>query len=163
MTALAILQELDYQAKLDLYKGVPTFAVPRTKFSDKTANHLTKAIVAFLKLKGHMVWRQSSEGRYRPGKQYTDVIGRTHLGRGQFLPGTNKGHADVCAIINGTFTAVEVKINDKQSPAQKAYQKEVEGNGGTYLIAKDFQSFYDWYQNPENRGFESDENLSDSP
>lgn len=150
MTALAILQELDYQAKLDLYKGVPTFAVPRTKFSDKTANHLTKAIVAFLKLKGHMVWRQSSEGRYRPGKQYTDVIGRTHLGRGQYLPGTNKGHADVCAIINGIFTAIEVKMKDKQSALQKEYQKQVEDNGGRYVIAKDFESFYQYYHEHSN-------------
>lgn len=142
---------MDYECKRDLYKALPTFAIPKTRFSDKTANDLTKAILAFLKLRGHMVWRQSSEGRYRPGKSYTDVIGRMHLGRGQYLPGSNKGHADVCSIINGTFTAIEIKMKDSQSLAQKSYQKQVEDNGGKYFIALNFQTFYEWYniQNPK--------------
>jgi len=34
---------------------------------------------------------------------------------------------------------------DSQSIWQKAYQKEVEKAGGIYYIAKDFDSFYEWY------------------
>jgi putative lipoic acid-binding regulatory protein len=103
-------------------KHVLKAAIPNRNFSDKTANDLTRAILAFSKIKGHMAWRQSSEGRYRPGKQYTDAIGRTRIMKGQYLPGTNKGQADVCSIIKGTFCAIKVKMKDKQSPAQEQYQ-----------------------------------------
>lgn len=94
-----------------------------------------------------MAWRQSSEGRFRPGKQYTDVIGRVHIAKGKFLPGTNKGHADVCSIIGGVFCAIEVKMKDKQSTAQKQYQKQVEDSNGRYFIARTFEDFFSWYQN----------------
>lgn len=146
MKALKLLQELDYQVKRDVFKNVPEHAISKTKFSDKTAAALTKSILTFLKLKGHMHWRQSSEGRYRPGHQYIDVLGRIHLGKGQYLPGTNKGHADVCSIIHGTFCAVEIKMKDSQSLAQKQYQQQVEDNGGRYVIVRTFENFYTWYQ-----------------
>lgn len=46
------------------YPGALLHAIPRATFSDRTANGLTKCIIHFLKISGHMAWRQSSEGRY---------------------------------------------------------------------------------------------------
>lgn len=145
MTALQTLQEMDYEHKREAYKHVPTSAIPKTRYSDKNANSLTKAILAFLKLKGNMAWRQSSEGRYRPGKEYTDVLGHVRQMKGQYLPGQNNGQSDVAAIVGGQFIAVEVKMKDKQSQAQKDYQHQVEQSGGRYLIARDFEIFFQWY------------------
>jgi len=42
---------------------------------------------------------------------------------------------------------VEVKVgSDRQSPAQATYQLQIEGAGGLYYIARDFQSFYNWFK-----------------
>ena len=57
-----------------------------------------------------------------------------------------RGTADIHAIIKGRAVKIEVKIKaDSQSIWQKAYQKDVEKAGGIYYIAKDFDSFYVWY------------------
>lgn len=57
-----------------------------------------------------------------------------------------RGTADIHAIIKGKAVKIEVKIGkDRQSIFQKEYQKNVEKAGGIYYIAKDFDSFYEWY------------------
>ena len=145
MEALKQLIELDYKAKVDKYPSAPSHAIAKTRFSDKTANGLTKAILRWLQLHNHTAWRQGSEGRYRPGKQVTDVIGRVRQMKGMYLPGHNKGASDVAAIINGRFCAIEVKMKDKQSEAQKAYQKAIESSGGLYTIVRTFNQFMQWY------------------
>ena len=58
-----------------------------------------------------------------------------------------KGTADISATIKGRSVKIEVKIQgDKQGAAQRTYQSQVEASGGLYFIAKDFQSFYNWYK-----------------
>lgn len=151
MKALEILQQMDFENKQGLYRNIPDHAITKTKFTDTTANGLTKAILAFLKLKGHLAWRQSSEGRYRPGKHFVDVIGRLRIMKGKYLPGQNNGAADVCAIVRGTFCAIEVKMKDQQSQVQKEYQHQVEVNGGKYFIARSFEDFYQWYLTIETK------------
>lgn len=137
---------LDREDKLTKYSNVPGSYIPKSKFEDRTSNGLAKMIIRWLELNGHKAWRQSSEGRYRPGQQVVDVVGRTRLMKGQFLPGQNNGAADVCAILDGQFLAVEVKIGkDKQSEVQKQYQREVEDAGGLYYIAKSFGQFLEHY------------------
>lgn len=148
------LQELMIKAGMaerEKYPNVPEHARPKPKFKDDTANNLTKAVLAWLKLNGHKSWRQSSEGRYRPGKQYTDVIGRTRLMKGSYIPGTNKGHGDVSAIINVLFVAWEIKMQDKQSKVQSEFQKEVEQSGGKYFIAHSFDEFMQQYKQLTNQ------------
>lgn len=137
---------MDFDAKRKARPSLPTYAIPRTTFSDRTANSFTKCVLAWLRLHGHMAWREGSEGRYRPGKVITDVVGRQRQMKGQWLPGQNVGAADVNAIINGRFVAVEVKMKDKQSDAQCRYQQQVESNGGLYFIARSFESFVSWYR-----------------
>lgn len=146
MTPLEILQSMDRTYKKLRYPNTPAHAMPDHKFSDSTANGLTKCVLHFLKLKGHMAWRQSSEGRYRPGQQITDVLGHVRQMKGQWLPGQNVGASDIAAILSGRFTAIEVKIKDKQSEQQRRYQQEVEDSGGIYVICRSFTEFYQWYQ-----------------
>ncbi|MCA0363619.1 MAG: hypothetical protein LCH67_06220 [Bacteroidetes bacterium] len=146
-SALEILQELYHASKQAKYPTVPYLSV--TKFSDKKANDLTRAIITFLQLKSQQAERVSSEGRVIDNRQtVTDSIGRimTIGTMKRVYSSTTKGTADISATINGRSVKIEVKIQkDVLSEAQKAYQKAIESAGGIYLIAKDFQSFYDWF------------------
>lgn len=147
------LQELKTKVKDSLrkkYPSLPDHALTIPRYSDTTANSLTKAILDYLKVSNHKAWRQSSEGRYRPGQTLVDVIGRTRVMKGQYLPGTNEGHADVQSIINGLFVAWEVKMKDKQSDKQKQFQQEVEQSGGKYFICRSFDEFITQYKQLTN-------------
>lgn len=146
-SALKILQELDLQAKRDKYPGFPY--PPKTQFSDKTANGLTKCIITFLKLQNCQAERVSNTGRMIDRRRkVTDVLGCTKvIGSAEWIPGAGtNGTADISATIEGRSVKVEVKVGkDKQSNAQKEYQRQVEAAGGTYVIARDFQGFYEWF------------------
>jgi hypothetical protein len=144
--AIKELEELMDRKKEQQYPNIPEHARVKSKARDDDANNLTRAILSWLELNGHKAWRQSSEGRYRSGKQYTDVIGHRKQLRGHYIPGTNKGHSDVQSIINGLFVAWEVKMKDKQSPAQKKFQQELEASGGRYFITHSFDEFMKQYK-----------------
>ncbi|KAF2380358.1 hypothetical protein BSN82_16780, partial [Acinetobacter baylyi] len=57
---------------------------------------------------------------------------------GQWTKGTGTpGSADISATIKGRSVKIEVKYGkDRQSQAQKDYQKAIEKAGGTYIIVK---------------------------
>ena len=65
-TAIEVLAALKYQEAKDKFPGVPEYAIPQTKYSDKTANDLTRCIMDFIKvtgaamLKGLTQWAVSS-------------------------------------------------------------------------------------------------------
>lgn len=140
------LATLDKRMKQEKYANVPSEYIPKSKFTDRTANGLANMIIIWFQHNGHKAWRQGSEGRYRPGEQVTDVIGRVRQMKGTWLPGQNNGQSDVAAVCDGQFVAIEVKKADQQSEAQKKYQKEITGAGGIYVIARSFGQFMDWYE-----------------
>jgi hypothetical protein len=79
------------------------------------------------------------------------VFRRSRRTDGTFTEGTwtkgtgTPGSADISATIYGRSVKIEVKIGkDRQSEAQKNYQAMIERSGGTYIIAKDFDSFLEW-------------------
>jgi hypothetical protein len=128
---------------------LPKDYVPITKFTDKTANGLTKAIVTFINLAGGQAERISSMGRVIDGRKVvTNVLGQTGLiGSQTYIKGTStNGTADISSIIKGKSVKIEVKIGrDKMSPAQIEYKANVERAGGVYIIAKDWQGFIEEY------------------
>lgn len=133
------------KAKFDKksYPSVPDYAVPRTKFSDKTAGGLTTAIKTFCEIYGIFCQRTGSEGRYRPGKQVTDVLGRVKQMKGTWLPGTSVGQGDLTVVFKGVYIAVEVKIGkDRQSEVQKKFEDTLTRSGGNYIIVKSWDDFY---------------------
>lgn len=150
MNALKILAEQSFKAKVERYPTFKPDYIPITKYSDKTANALTKAIVEFIQLNDGQAERISNMGRVVDGrKKVTDTIGRTKMiGSMTWIKGSGKnGTADISATIKGKSVKIEVKIGvDKQSQAQKEYQNMIEKAGGIYFIAKDFQSFYDFFK-----------------
>lgn len=147
MIALKILKEMDLKASCAKHPTFPSHLMAVTKFTDKTANGLTKCIVSFINMNGGLAERISNTGRWMKGESVVDVIGIQRNFNGKYIPGTGlNGTADISATICGRSVAVEVKIGkDRQSDAQKEYQQRIENAGGLYVIAKDFQSFYDWY------------------
>jgi len=141
------LEKLSFEAKRLRYPNNP-YPVG-DKFRDDTANGLTKAIIAYIRLKGGQCERISTTGRPLDKRQtFTDVTGRTRqIGSIEWIPGTGtNGSADISATIAGRSVKIEVKIgNDRQSPAQKEYQKAIQTAFGIYYIARDFQSFVSWF------------------
>ncbi len=147
------LTELKWKYDCTQTRMPPDYVV-RTKYSDKTANGLEKAIVAFIKLNGGMAERVKNTGRYiDESKVVTDVMGYTkRIGSGKYITGTGtNGSADIHSTIRGRTVAIEVKIGaDKQSDAQKEYQTMIERAGGIYMIAKTFDNFYEQYEKIQN-------------
>jgi len=146
--ALKELERLSLEAKRKRYPNNP-YLVGDT-YEDKTANGLTKAIIAFIRLKGGQAERINSTGRpIDRTKTFTDVIGRSRtIGRVEWIPGTGtNGSADISAVIASRAVKIEVKIgNDRQSAAQRNYQKQVVSAFGIYYLARNFESFVAWYE-----------------
>ena len=133
---------------------IPARARVKRKFDDRTANGLTKCILHFLQMKGHQAERINTMGHpIDTRRTVTDVVGITRrVGSITWVKSTStRGSADISATIKGRSVKIEVKIGkDRQSQAQKEYQQAVEQAGGLYVIAKDFESFVEWYN---QRGF----------
>jgi len=113
----------------------------------KTTNGLTNCVVAYIRLHGWQAERVNNTGSVRM-QSIKYASGYTEK-RVNFVKGTGtKGTADISATIDGKRVSIEIKnINtkDRQSVAQKAYQKQIELTGGVYIIATDIVSFMDWY------------------
>jgi len=143
-----ILTNLKLKELRNKYPTVPYLPVP--KYSDTTANGLTKCVIDFLNLSGHQAERISSMGRMiDKRKKSTDILGRERtIGSLTYIKGTStNGTADISSIINGKSVKIEIKIGkDRQSEAQKKYQQATEKAGGIYLITKSFDEFMEQYK-----------------
>lgn len=152
MKELIAIAEREQRRK---YPSVPDHALPKPKYTDRTANGLTKAIIDFLRLKGWQAERINTTGRYLDeSKTYIDVLGHNRkIGSGKWIPTSGqRGSADISATIAGRSVKIEVKMKDKQSEAQKEYQRQVERSGGIYFIARSWNGFIEWYKSRINHG-----------
>lgn len=135
-TAMQVLKDLHLADNRIKFPNLPEYARTCPKYTDKTANGLTKCIIDFIRLNRGQAERINCVGRtIRSGSGY------------KYVPTSGqRGTADISATIRGRSVKIEVKIGrDKQSDYQKAYQQEIEQCGGLYYIAKDFGTFYSWY------------------
>ena len=133
-----------------IHPSMPAYARTVPRYSDTTANGLTKCVIDYIRLTGGLAERINSTGRYIDNSQvFEDVLGRKRsIGTGQWLPTSGmKGTADISAVIRGRAVKIEIKIGkDRQSEDQKKYQQAVEQAGGIYLTCHSFAEFYDWFQ-----------------
>lgn len=147
--SIQVLIDLDWSIRCSQTAMRPDY-VPKTAYTDKTANGLTKCIVHWINLNGYQAERISTTGRYIDNsKVVTDVLGnRKKIGSGKYIKGSGtNGSADISATIKGRSIKIEVKIGkDRQSEAQIEYQKMIENAGGVYFIAKDFDGFIEFYK-----------------
>ena len=132
MTALQHLCQL-----ADAHKAAKHPTVPyrvRSKYSDKSANELTTAIVDYLNFSGHFATRLASTGTFRADLQ-------------KFVPSKQRpGLPDVMGVVDGRSVFVEVKYGrDTLSNYQQQAIIDLEHAGACVYIAHDFQGFYDWF------------------
>jgi hypothetical protein len=143
------LKQLEVQARAAKSPSMPIAYIIPTKYNDKTANGLTKAIIDWLNLNGCQGERINSTGRQIDNRKVvSDSMGfKKTIGSIKWIKGSGtNGTADISATIKARSVKIEIKIGlDRQSQAQKEYQKSVESAGGIYIVAKDFQGFYDWF------------------
>lgn len=138
-----LLKDLQLKYKMVKYPTIPPHLIALDHWNDNGANALTKSIIAFLQFNGCQAERINTMGVYRK-KYRTDGVA---IG-GQWTKGTGTpGSADISATIKGRSVKIEVKYGkDRQSEAQKAYQKAIEEAGGVYIIARDFEGFLNFYE-----------------
>lgn len=136
---------------------IPAEWLAPRKYTDNSANNLTRCIIDFLKLSGWQAERINNTGRRIDTQQtFIDVVGRSRtIGSSKWIKGTGtNGTADISATINGRSVKIEVKYNrDRQSEAQRTYQSQVQQAGGIYIVSSSFEQFLNWY----NLKFGSDE------
>jgi VRR-NUC domain len=128
-SALRQLEKLADARKRERYPNVPEHGLVKARYSDKTANDLTRAIVDCFTLSGHFATRLQSTGTYREDlKRYVPSQQR-------------RGLPDVFAVVH-----VEVKIGrDRLSSEQQQAIEELQAAGAAVFIAPDFQTFYQWF------------------
>lgn len=106
-------------------------------YRDKTANDLTKSIIDFINFSGGDANRINCQGQVR---KINGCMVWTH-------GSTRRGTADIHAIFQGRHISIEIKIgNDKQSDEQMKEAERVIKAGGLYCVAKDMESFLEWWQ-----------------
>jgi hypothetical protein len=137
MKPIKILNDLIYQQELKR-SPLPAFAVVKPAFKQTSANEVTKSICAFIEALGGRADRINVQGQWNVK---LDRFTKSH---------TRKGVADIICCIRGRYVAIEVKFGkDRQSEHQKIYEQAVVDASGYYVIAKDFDSFYNWYKSKD--------------
>ena len=151
------LIELKHLEECKKYPSMPPAYIPLTKFTDKTANGLTKCVIAWINLHGGQAERINTTDRMiDKTKVVSDALGQKRMiGSVEWQKGTGtKGSADISSTIrmniNGRMIGVsvkwEVKIGkDRMSEHQKKYQLEIEGADGYYFVVKSFDDFMEKY------------------
>jgi len=143
-----------YKLKHPNYPDHLTLPVKAYKLS--TANGLTQAVIAWIKAHGYQAERVSNTGRPVDNrKEFVDAVGfRRTIGSIEWVPGTGTtGTADIHASIplkgsNGFAVSVKIEIKvgkDRLSEAQKKYGEQMELAGGVYLVVKNIEDLFQWW------------------
>lgn len=104
--------------------------------SERKANGLTTLIIRWLSFHGHYANRISTQGQARVTR------GTVKWTKGH----TKKGTPDISAIVYGRAVWIEVKVGaDRMSEAQDKQQADIVTAGGIHFIARDMQTFVDFY------------------
>lgn len=147
------VKKLECLALERLIAKYPSFPYPiKPKYSDQTANGLTKCVIDYIELRGFQAERINSTGRQIDGRvASTDVLGNVRtIGSVKWIKSSGQiGTADISATIQGRSVKIEVKCeatgDKKQSQGQIEYQRQIEASGGTYLLIRTFEQFYNWF------------------
>ncbi len=123
----------------DFYKLSGGDGMKTLPYSDATTSGLTTAVYDWLKYNGHYCNRINTTGVARK------INGKLQYTRSN----TNRGTADLDAIIDGKPVKIEIKCSatkDRVSKYQVEEQSRIEASGGVYIVVTDMPSFVEWYQ-----------------
>ena len=110
----------------------------------KTAAQLEALIDEYCSVMGAECTKITTAGRNLMTKtKASNVLGhQRNIVDSVYIPGTTrKGTSDLIIGKQGRVLYVEVKLKDRQSPDQKAFQKRVESFGNTYVIVRSLDEF----------------------
>lgn len=140
------LSDLEIAHLKEKYPSMPEFGLAKTKWSDSSANALTRSVLAFINMSGYQAERINTTGMFRQGAKLKVGEGTRQM-PGKWTKGTGtKGSADISATINGRSVKLEIKYGkDRQSDDQIRYQEMIEKAGGVYLIVNNFDDFILWF------------------
>ena len=99
------------------------------------ASELTNQIIDYLYRNNCYAWKSTSTGLYDDKLQ-------------RFRMASKKGVSDILAVLppSGRLIAIEVKIGrDRMRPEQIGFFRNIEHIGGLTFVAKDFDSFKEWW------------------
>lgn len=154
LTALQVLSAMDkLQREIDA-PSIPPQYIVGTKFAERNANNVEKAIERFASIVGFLAERTKTQGRKMEATYKDTPQGRLTVSKAKFVTSTGrKGSSDMKLLIPAIgYVACEIKFGrDTQKDAQKEYQEDVEKNGGTYIIVKTFEDFLIWYVRHKGR------------
>ena len=106
-------------------------------YNDTTSNGLTKAIIDWITFHEGSATRVSCTGQVRKINGVMKYTNGT----------TRRGTSDIMACIRGKFLSIEVKVGkDKLSEFQVKEKALIEKSGGLYFVAKEMESFTDWFR-----------------
>lgn len=153
-----ILNKIDWKSELNALRekwyltnhaAARDFGVPLPKpYRDDNTNGLTRSVCDYLKFAGNYANRVNTVGRVRVEKVQLAGGGErqnVHWQKGN----TNKGAADINAIINGRAVQIEIKTaatKDKVRPNQVKEQARVEKAGGVYWLVTSMPNFLEQYK-----------------
>ena len=115
-TAVTHLCQLADQRKAAKHPTLPAHARVKAKYSDKSANELTRCIVDYLTLSGHFATRLQSTGTYRA----------------------------VFAVVDSHAVFVGIKVGvgkDRLSDDQEQTISDLQQAGASVFLARDFAGF----------------------
>ncbi len=115
-------------------------------YKDTTSNALTNCIIDYINFKGGYANRINTMGVAR--KERINLAFGNYRDKITYTPSTtNKGTADIKATIQGRSLDIEVKIGpDKLSDHQIKERERITKAGGLYFVAKDMESFVQFYK-----------------
>lgn len=145
ITALRVLSMMDQIDRETKYPNARY--IVGTKYTERNANDIEKAIERFASIVGFHAERTKTQGRKLDAVWQDTGMGRVQVQRERFITSTGrKGSSDMKLLIKGQLITAEIKYGtDKQRPDQKKYQADIERNGGIYVIFKTFEAFLIWY------------------
>lgn len=91
-------------------------------------SQVVRDVINYLFMRGWLAWRNNTGGGRFQNKG-SDVV--------RYVQFSTPGAADVFALRNGRFLAVEAKTETgKQSEDQQMWQQSIEANGGVYVLVR---------------------------
>ena len=101
------------------------------------SNGLTQSVIKFINYSGFYANRISSTGR---------MIDSTKGKKVWIRGNTQRGTADIHALVNSKHISIEIKIGaDKMSEYQEKEKERIENAGGLYWVVKTFEDFLQKY------------------
>ena len=144
----SICDPLHIEASHLKYPSFPKKYIPPLDIKGTSTNKLEKQIVAFIQLHGWQAERIKNTGQARVEK--LKLANGYTKEKVTYTKGTGtKGTADISSTIEGRSVKIEVKnakTKDRMSKAQEAYQSQLDLTGGVYYVARDIDSFIEWFK-----------------